>query len=174
MREYDTICYMYLDEEASIPEILLAFLFSCRNTKTFNRLIYEQVSHRKIRNRKSVQEALYRLSKRGLLTKKNETILLTAKGKKYVTEKMQFEIEKSPFDKKQKHSLFIVYDIPESHREKRNWLRAQLIEYGYTMIQLSVWSGPGPLPESFVQKLKVSHLDKLIMIFMIEGKVDLT
>lgn len=68
----------------------------------------------------------------------------------------------SPFSKKDPKNLIVIYDIPENMKKERNWFRRQLINFGYEMIQRSVWVGPSPLPKEFKTYLKLIGLrDKL-------------
>ena len=47
-----------------------------------------------------------------------------------------------------------MYDIPHTLKKERDWFRRQLINFGYVMIQKSVWVGPSPLPKDFLAYLK--------------------
>lgn len=64
----------------------------------------------------------------------------------------------SPFKKHSPKNLVVMYDIPERKKKERDWLRRQLIEFGYTMIQRSVWVGPSPLPREFVEYVRAIGL----------------
>lgn len=60
----------------------------------------------------------------------------------------------SPFKKNAPRNLIIMYDIPHNLKKERDWFRRQLINFGYIMIQKSVWVGPSPLPKDFLNYLK--------------------
>lgn len=60
----------------------------------------------------------------------------------------------SSFRKDSPKNLLLVYDIPEERKKERDWFRRQLIKFEYVMIQKSVWVGPSPLPEDFLNYLK--------------------
>ena len=47
----------------------------------------------------------------------------------------------------------VVYDIPETERKKREWIRSALVVSGYNQLQRSVWLGYCPLPQKFVKKI---------------------
>ncbi len=47
-----------------------------------------------------------------------------------------------------------MYDIPHLQKKERDWFRRQLVNFGYIMIQKSVWVGPSPLPDDFLDYLK--------------------
>ena len=60
----------------------------------------------------------------------------------------------SPFLENAPKNLLLIYDIPEPMKKERDWFRRHLIEFGYIMIQRSVWVGPSPLPKEFLEYLK--------------------
>lgn len=61
----------------------------------------------------------------------------------------------SDFKKDAPKNLIMMYDIPHTLKKERDWFRRQLINFGYVMIQKSVWVGPSPLPQDFLDYLKV-------------------
>ncbi len=60
----------------------------------------------------------------------------------------------SPFMKDSPKNLIVMYDVTEQKKKERDWFRRQLINFGYKMIQRSVWVGPSPLPEEFLDYVK--------------------
>lgn len=60
----------------------------------------------------------------------------------------------SHFKKDEPKNLMVMYDIPHNLKKERDWFRRQLINFGYIMIQKSVWVGPSPLPKEFLNYLK--------------------
>lgn len=50
--------------------------------------------------------------------------------------------------------LVIVYDIPSDKKKERDWFRRHLKKYDYIMIKQSVWVGPSPLPQDFLNYVK--------------------
>jgi CRISPR-associated endonuclease Cas2 len=60
----------------------------------------------------------------------------------------------SPFNKDSPKNLIVMYDIPHLQKKERDWFRRQLVNFGYIMIQKSVWVGPSPLPKDFLDYLK--------------------
>ena len=68
----------------------------------------------------------------------------------------------SPFAKNSPKNLIVMYDIPKDKNVERDWFRRQLQNFGYIMVQRSVWVGPSPLPKRFTSYLKSIELkDKL-------------
>ena len=49
--------------------------------------------------------------------------------------------------------VIVVFDIPESRRRKRAWLRATLKNMGFEKVQQSVWKGKGRVPKRFIVDL---------------------
>lgn len=60
----------------------------------------------------------------------------------------------SPFPKESPKNLILMYDVVEEKKKERDWFRRQLKNFGYTMIQRSVWVGPSPLPKEFLDYVK--------------------
>lgn len=50
--------------------------------------------------------------------------------------------------------IIVAFDIPESKRATRRWLRIELGLLGFELLQQSVWIGPTPLPEEFITDIK--------------------
>ena len=71
----------------------------------------------------------------------------------------------SPFAKDSPKNLVIMYDVREGKKKERDWLRRQLIKFGYKMIQRSVWVGPSPLPHEFSGYLKAIGLQSQMRVF---------
>ena len=46
-----------------------------------------------------------------------------------------------------------MFDVPETKKAEREWLRWHLKKFNYLMIQKSVWVGPSPLPKEFLDYL---------------------
>ena len=74
------------------------------------------------------------------------------------------------FDYKQEKDSginIVVFDIPEKHRSKRDWLRYTLAALGFIMLQKSVWLGKNKLPEEFLKALAELDLIDFVHIFKI-------
>lgn len=96
--------------------------------------------------------------------------------KKYVNRKRKFYYAafSSPFTKESPKNLILMYDVVEEKKKERDWFRRQLINFGYTMIQRSVWVGPSPLPKEFLGYVKgiglQSHLKTFKLAKVYTGK----
>lgn len=60
--------------------------------------------------------------------------------------------------------LIVVYDIPYNKRKERDWFRRHLQKFGFIMIQKSVWLGPSPLPNDFLDYVKSIGLLKCLKL----------
>lgn len=58
----------------------------------------------------------------------------------------------------------VTFDIPEKQRQKRGWLRTQLLACGFKPLQRSVWIGERPLPSDLIRKIDDLHLADFIHI----------
>ena len=106
-------------------------------------------------SRNCLSGTLSQLHKNGLVEKSSEGLRLTLKGKKYIQKKVdslkQFYCT---FDKNAPKNLLVMFDIPETKKAEREWLRWHLKKFNYHMIQKSVWVGPSPLPKDFLDYLE--------------------
>ncbi len=155
------------DEEVTTRDLLIGMLFSCRNTGIMRSIIYERV---KKRRKETLQKTLVRMLKEGIVVNENDLLKLTDKGKVLAETRKLFFIDKSHFAKNAKQDLIISFDIPEYKRKTRDWLRKQIIEFGYSLIQRSVWIGPSPLPKTFLEKLTEMDIKKSIKFMKLSSK----
>ena len=66
-----------------------------------------------------------------------------------------------------------MFDVSEECRHYRNWLRDQLKEFGYVMVQQSVWAGPSPLPKEFKDYINKLKLQKSIRTFKLAKAINI-
>ncbi len=114
---------------------------------------------------RTLKTTLSRLKSRGLVGNDKTLWKITKKGVEYIKNN----------NKKPKHfttkninavkDLIVVFDIPELHKKKRNYLRIELTALGFGMLQKSVWFGPSPLPEEFVKYLNELNLLQYMKFF---------
>ncbi len=69
------------------------------------------------------------------------------------------------FSKDAPKNLLLIYDIPHVRKKERDWFRRQLKNFSFIMVQKSVWVGPSPLPEDFLDYLKRIGLQKEFRTF---------
>jgi CRISPR-associated endonuclease Cas2 len=122
--------------------------------------------HFKKQNYRSLQNVLYRLDKIGLANKHKSGYSITKEGKKYLdTHKQDLKQFTTPFKKSDSKDLILMFDIPQEKRGHRDWLRRQLKEFGYIMVQQSVWVGPSPLPKEFKNYMKELKMKNNVKTF---------
>src|SRR3989344_5162624 len=106
--------------------------------------------------KESFSTTLTRLQKQGLVKKiggrQHAIWKLTDKGGEKHSE---YKLE---FFKPDGIPRLIMYDIPETNKKKRNWLRMELVALGYTPLQKSVWLGYCPVPRNFIKSLNLFGL----------------
>ena len=146
--------------ENTLSDHIIAFLCSARSTKAYFDILRERSISR--RKKSVVQSTLYRLKKKGLIQRENGGWQITKIGKEYAEQKERYDLIPSPFKRGDSDHQIIIFDVPESMRLERDWLREQLKTFGYRMVQRSVWIGPGPMPSEF--KKKVIDLDIKVCI----------
>ena len=105
--------------------------------------------------------ALSRLKKNGFVQNRRGIWSITERGKLYALKKIFLGHHRKILEKKSK-SIIIAFDIPETQKKRREWLRVELRNLGFEMLQRSVWFGPAPLPADFIDSLKflkiLSHI----------------
>lgn len=114
----------------------------------------------------SVRTILWRLRKKGLVIKKQKNYQLTAVGLKIV-KKIQKPMEQI-WDGKWR---IVMFDIPEKKRSERNWLRFQLLAFGYKPLQKSVFIGQNPFDEDFYKELLDRNLNQWVRLITV-GEID--
>jgi len=157
-----------LNYSPSIADLLIATLSSGRSTRRF----YSILSERRLKHYKeeSVRVTLSRLKERGYVDNSGSGWCLTKAGKLYSRKTNLMSYFPSPFKKNVPPTNIISFDIPESQRVLRNWLRNQIKIFGYEMLQQSLWLGPGPLPPTFLKRLEEFGIKKNIKIFPIRKR----
>ncbi|MES2930697.1 MAG: CRISPR-associated endonuclease Cas2 [Patescibacteria group bacterium] len=153
----------HYDQNYSFQDFLIAFLLSGRSSKRFFQILREQEC--KKRARATVQSTLTRLKNKNFVIRDRDGWRATKAGASYYKRKTLLSFLESPFIKSSPRNILIAFDIPEKRKHVRHWLRNQLKIYGYTMIQKSLWQGPGPIPDNFRKRIKMLSLSKNIKIF---------
>ena len=149
--------------EPSISDLLIATLFSSRSVRVFNSILRERQFKRYKEG--SVSVALSRLRCKKYVSYHSSGWSLTRSGKLGAKNKYLFRYIPSPFKKDSSDTTIVAFDIPESKRKIRNWIRNQLKIFGYKMLQQSLWIGPGPLPKYFLERLKELNIRENVKIF---------
>ncbi len=117
----------------------------------------------------TLRVTLSRLRKNGLIKNNDGKWSITHEGRvKLSTRKNSikkfFQPTKTVENRSKLKQLIIIFDIPEEKKRYREWLRIELVGFGFNMIQKSVWLGPS-LPKDFVEYLDEVGLLKFIRFF---------
>lgn len=119
--------------------------------------------------KQSIKNSFYKLHSEKLITCKNSSVKITNKGRSYLEKtNKSLQIFESNFKKEQRKDLLLIFDVPETKKSEREWLRRHLIRFGYKMIQKSVWVGPSPLPKNFLDYIKKIKIQNNIKTFKLE------
>lgn len=136
--------------------------------------LYEETIYGKKLNKRSLSTILSRMKKNGLLKNKNGELSPTSNGKIFL-EKINTDIKKffkpeNIIDNREKpRKVIIIFDIPEKKKRYREWLRNELVGFGFNLVQKSVWVGPR-LPKEFIEYLNEAGLLKHIRFFQATEK----
>ena len=100
-------------------------------------------------------------------------LYITPKGKNYIRRKID-SLKKFDFifNKDSPKNLIVMFDIPETKKAEREWLRWHLKKFNYLMIQKSVWVGPSPLPKEFLGYIKSIGLEESLKTFKLAREYD--
>ena len=114
-------------------------------------------------------QQIYRLRKNGIIrTEKGIVCINKEKLVRFSAQKNSI-IKSNLVNKTQK--ILISFDIPESKRKTRDWLRNQIKFWDFEMIHKSLWLGYGPLPQEFNDRLKHLGINGNVRVFkLVKGK----
>jgi len=111
----------------------------------------------------SYRVALSRLRKKGLVDNNKGIWKITLAGRERIASKIL-----PRHSKKRKgvvKNMIVVFDIPENDHNKRDWLRFELQNLGFSLLQKSVWFGPAPLPTDFIEAIESLGLGEYLKFF---------
>ena len=151
----------------SLTHFILAFLMSSRNSASFKKLM--KADSLSCTKKESVSVALSRLHKSQYVTKNNSGWSITERGRREIS-RLGSEYITCPFNIHAVKNTLLAYDIPENNRRARSWLRNQLKIFNYSILQQSLWFGPGPLPRDFLRRLRDLGLADNVRIFTVRKK----
>lgn len=136
--------------------------------------LYSENIYGKRLNKNSLHVTLSRMKKNGLLRNKERKWSITSEGREFLDSKKaeirRFFLPETVIDNREKAKrLIIIFDIPEKRKKYREWLRMELVGFGFNLIQKSVWLGP-TLPKEFVEYLDEVGILKHIKFFRASEK----
>ena len=117
-----------------------------------------------------ISHGLYYLQRKGLIKKKKTSsgfvYELTISGRQKL---LLSSIPKNKWSSKDENSCIVIFDIPESKRKYRRFIRRFLLKNGFINLQKSVLIGPEFLPKEFQELLDEWNLRSNVT--MIKGQV---
>lgn len=126
----------------------------------------------KMRDRQKTSKLLYNLKTEGLIAEtqngEKRMLKLTRKGRLKVKSLKEERVNKTKYKPGGFDELkIVIFDIPETERLKRHWLRSVLKRLEFKMVQKSVWVGTSSLPTVFFEELRQKNLIPFIEIFAV-------
>lgn len=125
-------------------------------------------------SRTSISSKLQYLKRKGYVVRRGgREWVVTKTGRTYQRRRQKvLQSFTSPFAHNSPRTLVVMFDIPETRKIERDWLRSHLKRFHYRMIQQSVWVGPSPLPTAFSDYLKVIDLGRYVKTFKLARPYD--
>ncbi len=120
----------------------------------------------------SVKRSKDKLIKKGLLELKNDQLIITQHGRRYLLKCLSLG-EKERLDNKKwdKKWRVIIFDVPETKRFDRNNIRQALVSIGFLRLQNSVWVYPYNC-EDLINLLKTDTETEKDVIYMIVDQIE--
>ena len=144
---------------------------SRRRSERAQRQITEAVEWRE---KERFYKMLYALRCDGLIQKQKQgsstLFAITRKGQdKFTLMSKQEVLPRRNYTKKDGARLVIVmFDIPETEKRKRAWLRSVLKALGFRLVQKSVFLGKVEIPKEFLDDLRLLKLTDFVEIFTVD------
>lgn len=126
------------------------------------------------RKEREVKDSTYRatlsrLKKQGMIERNDFWWCITEKGRNYLQKRLVKNLPMhSKLDKSitlKRRSMIVIFDIPEKLHRKRDWLRYELTQLGFVMLQKSVWFGSAPLPKIFLKNINDLGILRFLRFF---------
>ncbi|OGZ02623.1 MAG: hypothetical protein A3G64_02285 [Candidatus Liptonbacteria bacterium RIFCSPLOWO2_12_FULL_60_15] len=92
---------------------------------------------------------------------------ITAKGKAWLAAHRGKRLPQFAPTAEKDYLKIVIFDIPELHKAKRQWLRNTIAGLGFSMLQKSVWIGEQKLPVGFMEDLNALGLESYVHIFAV-------
>lgn len=117
----------------------------------------------------TLRTTLSRLKKKGLVKNTKGKWSISNEGKDFLNSirsniKRFFPSHKA--STKSEKQTIVIFDIPEKKRRYRDWLRSELIAFGFEPVQKSVWFGPA-LPREFIEYLDQAGILEYLRFFKV-------
>ncbi|HPN55062.1 MAG TPA: CRISPR-associated endonuclease Cas2 [Candidatus Moranbacteria bacterium] len=114
----------------------------------------------------TIRQSLRRLEKYGFIERNEAQFIITKKGKEFLNQLLKKKKQsRKMWDKKYR---VVIFDIPETKRKSRNWLRAELYLLGYKRLQNSVFIGKKTLPEDIILGIKENKISNFVNYLLVD------
>jgi len=119
-------------------------------------------------NRANIYQLTSKLKREGLIKVSKNKLQLTRKGE-HKRREFETTLERYPAYPAQEagETIIVCFDIPESIKSHRAWLRAALRNLKMDMHQKSLWIGRTSLPEKFIEDMNKRGIVKYVDIFSV-------
>lgn len=162
-------------DEVSLPLVILLVIatvgvLSLISARVDVLKIFRKGKKKKWLSPSHVDSCLNRLIKNGLIIRdKSGHLSLSSAGElKLLHYQQEIERNKNKWDGKWR---IVIFDIWEKSRKKRDFLRRELIEFGFVRLQNSVWVTPYEC-EDYVNLLKTDLSVGRGVIYLTANKID--
>jgi len=121
--------------------------------------------------KRTIQQALKRMERQGIIRKKEKKYSLTSIGRElagYVGGRKKILDKK--WDGKYR---IVIFDIPEKKKNMRNWLRGELYTLNYCQLQKSVFISKYSLTEDLVKEIAKKRISKYVNYLLVDKVYDL-
>jgi DNA-binding transcriptional regulator PaaX len=164
----DEILFFLSNNPGSYRQLRIRLHSSYPVDKRFDRKNGKRSKRQPI-NEKSFRTILSQLKKKGYVSNDGGLWKITKLGQKKKEsgnrrERLKNQIKKTDTGRK----IIIAFDIPEYKKSKRYWLRSELLNLEFEMMQNRVWIGTAPLPVEFVNDLKRGGIHKYLKFFEVK------
>ena len=110
------------------------------------------------------------LIERGYIIPDKYGYRITPVGKKFSSALISWYVDRSP-SRWDGRWRMVIFDIPETRKSERDYLRHLLLSYGFRKLQASVWASPYKVPREFNDKLWDMKL-KYHVLYLLVSEID--
>lgn len=168
-----TITRMILEKLAEAGENTLDIIFPSfrgNGSRRFKSVLSPFDTYPRRVSRRTFEVLLSRLKKQGLIERVGRGSVtkwrLTREGRQRVAQTRKH----GPLPRKDGVGRLVIFDIPETERQKRKAVRVELVAADFRQLQKSVWIGYGPLPEDFFALLEMLNIVHRVHIVSIRDQ----
>ena len=109
------MCYgVYMSQENTITDIIIAMLMSSRSTRMYRKILWERLQKRRQCSRQAYNQALYRLNKNGTISLCMDDIELLKKYSAKISSELAVSVKKPSSAGR----VLVSFDIPETKRKQ--------------------------------------------------------